>query len=82
MKYLVVLLLTLPLQGCWFFFLPIPTSLFQAGNTCAGENVYAGQRLRHDDGRVGTVVKVIGRHQLCQTSNRPMLLEVNYEDVK
>lgn len=79
MRYLFVLLLILPLQGCWFFLFPIPTSLFQEGNACAGESVYAGQTLTHDDGRIGKVSKVIGRHQRCQRNDRPMLVDVSFE---
>ena len=79
MRYLIVLALILPLQGCWFFMVPIPSSAFQDGNACSGESVYVGQRLKHDDGRMGTVEKVIGRHQRCQSGSRPMLVDVRYE---
>lgn len=79
MRYLIVLLLILPLQGCWFFMVPIPTALFQEGNACAGEGAYVGQRLKHDDGRVGTVEKVIGRNERCKSGSRPMLVEVRFD---
>lgn len=77
MHCLVVLLLALLLQGCWFIY--IPAGMFQEGNSCSGESVYVGQRLKHDDGRTGTVEKVIGRHERCQSSARPMLVSVKYD---
>lgn len=79
MRYLLISVLVLPLQGCWFVMFPIPSSLFQEGNACAGDGTYAGQVLRHDDGRSGTVAKVIGRHQRCPSAARPLLVEIKYD---
>lgn len=81
MRCLTVLLLTLPLQGCLFFF-PIPSSIWQGGNACAGEYVQVGERLKHTDGRVGKIEKVIGRHQRCQSASMPMLVDVSYDEAK
>lgn len=82
MRVLTILLLTLPLGGCWFFMFPIPTSMFQEGNVCAVEGAYVGQALKHTDGRTGKVTKVIGRHQRCQSAAMPMLVEVNFDEGK
>lgn len=82
MRYLLIAALVLPLQGCWFFMFPIPTSLWEGGNACAGESVYVGQTLTHDDGRIGKVSKVIGRHQRCPTGARPMLVDMSFEEAK
>ena len=73
------LLLTLPLGGCWFFMVPIPSSMTQDGNACAGDGVYVGQKLRNAEGKVGKVEKVIGRHQRCQEAVRPVLVQVSYD---
>jgi hypothetical protein len=81
MRYL-VLLLVLPLQGCWFFMFPIPSSIFQEGNVCTADTVYVGQTIRNNDGRIGKVEKIIGRHQRCQSSSMPMLVDVNFTESK
>lgn len=80
MRVLLIVSMFLPLGGCLFIF-PIPLSAFQDGNACAGETVYVGQTLKHDDGRTGTVEKVIGRHQRCQSAARPMLVEIKFLDL-
>lgn len=82
MRYLAVLLMVLPLSGCWFFMVPIPSSMFQEGNACGGESAYVGQRLRMPDDRVAKIEKVIGRHQRCQQTKAPILVEVSYEEAK
>lgn len=82
MRAAVAMLLVLPLSGCWFFMVPLPSSLFEAGNACAAENVAVGQRLKHTDGRSGKVEKVIGRHQRCQSARMPVLVEIVYDEAK
>lgn len=77
MRYVLMLVLCIPLQGCFFFFY-VPGSS-QAGNACASEYSQVGQLLRNEEGKVGKIEKVIGRHQRCPTAARPILVEVSYE---
>ena len=78
MRLILLCLFILPLQGCFFFF-AVPGSMFQSGNACAGESAYVGQRLKHDDGRTGTVKEIVGRHQRCQVAHRPVLVQVEFD---
>lgn len=77
MRYLVIAVLVVPLQGCLFFFY-VPGS-GEAGNTCVGESAYVGQSLKNDDGRVGRIEKIVGRSSRCQTARHPMLADVKYD---
>jgi len=81
MRYLAILALTLPLQGCWFFFFPIPTHLFQSGNTCVAEqHAKVGQRINRNDGKSGLIKEVLGADQRCRGQpGRPILVEVGFE---
>lgn len=77
MRIISVLLLCTMLQGCWFFMVPIPSS--SQGNACTDEaNAVVGQKVKHDNGKMATVEKVIGRHQRCPTGQRPILVELAY----
>jgi hypothetical protein len=88
MRILFVLLLTLPLQGCLFFFY-IPGSVIDklksepeivGGNACAGASVRDGGRFAHHDGRMGTVEKIYGTSTRCPNPDIPMLVDVRYDD--
>jgi hypothetical protein len=46
--------LCLLLQGCFAFWVPLPRS-DSAGNTCVDTSAYVGQRIKNDDGRMGTL---------------------------
>ncbi len=79
MRYLMIVLLVLPLEGCWFFMFPIPTSAIQEGNACADDKVYLGQTLRMPGGQSGKVEKVIGRNtDRCREAHMPVLVDVSY----
>ena len=78
MRLILLCLFVLPLQGCFFFF-AVPGSMFQSGNACSVESVYVGQRLKHDDGRMGTIREIVGRHQRCQAAQRPILVQVEFD---
>lgn len=81
MRFIVILAFIPMLHGCLFFF-PIPTSLFQEGNSCAVEGVKVGWRFNHYDGRTGTVEKVLGRSGRCQDGKIPILVDVKYDEGK
>ena len=76
MRIILVVLLALLLQGCWFVY--IPAGLFSTANACAGEYAQVGQQLRHTDGREGTIKKVHGRSDRCQDGRMPMLVTVDF----
>ena len=78
MRYLAIAGMVLPLQGCLFFFYVPPTQ--QAGNACAQENTYVGQRIKTAEGRIATVEKVFGRNQQrCQETRLPVLVEARFD---
>jgi len=77
MKYLVVLL-ALPMGGCFFFY--IPGSLFAEGNSCAGESAVVGQRLYNaQKARWGTIKELHGRSERCQDGRNPILVTAEYD---
>lgn len=82
MRSILVLFLTLPLGGCWFFMVPIPSSLFEGDKACAAESVQVGQKLKMPDGRHAKVEKIDGRHQRCPTGRLPILVGVSYDEAK
>lgn len=80
MRFLVVVALCLPLQGC-FFFLYIPGSVIdkmRAGNACATEGSVVGQNLKHTDGRLGVIEKIYGPSDRCRESVYPVLVDVKF----
>jgi len=78
MRLAIVVLLASTLQGCFFFYIP-GSMLSGGGNTCATEAVAEGGRIKHADGRVGTVSKLYGRSERCQDGRRPILADVKYD---
>jgi hypothetical protein len=81
MKYLVVLS-CLMLNGCFFFMVPLPSSdTFSYANTCVGsENAVVGKRIKHNDGRIGTIKTVYGSSDRCRKDAAlPILTEVEYQ---
>jgi hypothetical protein len=81
MKYLVVLS-CLMLNGCFFFMVPLPSSdTFSYANTCVGsENAEVGKRIKHADGRIGTIKTVYGSSERCRKdAAHPILTEVEYQ---
>lgn len=82
MRYLAVLLAVLALHGCFFFWVPIKGDSGETDarfNTCVDEKAYIGYRLRHADGRLGTVRQIFGRSSRCQVASNPILAAVEYE---
>lgn len=65
LRYVIIVAAALTLQGCWFVF--IPGSLISGaadamsgnqGQNCVGETARVGDRIRLNDGRIGTVQKL------------------------
>lgn len=84
MRYLFILALCLPLQGCLFFFY-VPGSLIDAitgGNACGPESMTVGGRFKHYDGRIGTVEKIYGLSDRCRNAHIPILADVKYDEGK
>lgn len=88
MRYLIVLLLCLPLQGCLFFFY-IPGSVVEKiksggepvsfGNACVAAGTSNGSKYIHQDGRVGTVDRIYGPSGKCQFETAPILVDVKFD---
>lgn len=84
MRFL-ILVPCLFLGGCWFVFIPgsAISSLSdglsgQFGNMCIGESSKPGDKIKHTDGRIGTVQKVSGPSSRCNTTY-PVRAEVTFE---
>lgn len=78
MKLILLVALTLSLQGCWFIY--IPASVFQSGNTCVSDSAYIGQRiLNRHSGKYGTVKELHGRSDRCQSGDIPIVATVSYD---
>lgn len=82
MRYLAVLPALLALQGCFFFWVPIRSDSGESDarfNTCVDDKAYVGYRMKHSDGRIGTVRQIFGRSSRCQVASNPILAAVEYE---
>lgn len=80
MRLLLIASSCLLLNGCWFFFFPIPGASSVVGNACIQEGYFSGDRITSTETkRVGTVKERHGRHQRCQVASHPILATVEYE---
>lgn len=48
-------------------------------NACVSAGQFAGDRIEHDDGRVGTIKRVYGASGRCRDGRHPKLAEVAWE---
>lgn len=64
------------LSGCWFAF--IPGSLLEPGNLCVGPSAKVGDRIRHRDGRLGTVKAIYNTSSRC-TPEMPVKADVTFD---
>jgi hypothetical protein len=74
MKTITALLLTLPLSGCWFIYIPgsaidaVADGLSGAkGNGCVQEYMQVGGRVRMPNGGMGTVKYIDGPSYRCSS---------------
>lgn len=73
-----VLLLTallVNLAGCWFVYLPIPSSV---ATWCAAESVQLGGLVKLPDGRVGRATKIYGRSDACRDEAIPIRVDLEF----
>ena len=68
-KLIVLLLLTIPLSGCWFIFLPIGpiVHLLRGPRYCVSTSNSVGDRIKMPDGKMGTIEKLHGPETGCTT---------------
>lgn len=87
MKLILVLALTLLLQGCFFVWIPGSVISKLTGgeashdwNACVAESLaYQGATFwRPDTAQSGTVEKVFGRSSRCPNATQPILIEAKY----
>lgn len=77
---IIAIVLCCALHGCGFIYFPLPTSdSTAAGNTCVPDGYRVGKRLKNDNGQIGTVKALHGRHQRCQVAEYPILATVEYD---
>ena len=85
---LFLLALTLPLQGCWFFFY-IPGSVVNSvsdavtgaeGSNCVGENAKVGDKIRLPNGSVGTIKSLSGTSVRCTEPGLPIRALLVFDD--
>ena len=83
--------LTLPLQGCWFIFIPgsvidkVSDSMTGAeGTNCVGANAKVGDRVRMPDGSTGTIKSLSGTSIRCKDPQLPIraLLELSNDKTR
>lgn len=88
MKLILAFALALPLQGCFFVWIPgsVISNLTggegsSAWDTCVPEaTAYAGSTVTHTaTGKLVTIEKVFGRSSRCQDSSRPILVQAKHE---
>lgn len=48
-------------------------------NACISAGQFSGDKIKHDEGRMGKVVEVYGRSARCTESRHPNLAEVAWE---
>ena len=81
------LLMTLPLSGCWFVF--IPGSLIQKvsdgitgaeGEHCVGSAAKVGDRIKLQDGQIGVVQLLSGASSRCPNESMPIRAALKIEN--
>ena len=81
------LLMTLPLSGCWFVF--IPGSLIQKvsdgitgaeGEHCLGSAAKVGDRIKLQDGQIGVVQSLSGASSRCPNESMPIRASLKTEN--
>jgi hypothetical protein len=79
MRTVLMLLCTTQLAGCWFVFIPgsainaIGDSLSgYEGQHCVSATAKVGDRMKHVNGTVGTVMKLEGESSRCANPQRPI----------
>ncbi len=78
MRICVAVLLSIGLQGCFFFY--IPGSAFASGNTCVSDSAYVGLKINNkQNGKSGTVKELHGRSNRCQSGELPIVATVEYD---
>jgi hypothetical protein len=82
-----MLLCTTQLAGCWFVF--IPGSMVGAitdsiggyeGQHCVSATAKVGDRIKHTNGSIGTVMKLEGESSRCQNPQHPIRAVVRMDD--
>lgn len=75
MKTILTVLLCLPLQGCFFFYVKVPES--QEGNACIANFLVPGDAVTIDETKKGTVKKIYGESYRC-SGKHPVLADVEF----
>jgi hypothetical protein len=79
-------LLTVPLQGC--FFIWVPGSLIDAasdqisgdfGNFCIPSRLQTGDKVRMANGQMATVTRISGTSSRCTFAELPIRAQVTYD---
>jgi hypothetical protein len=83
------LALTLPFQGCFFFFIPgsVISSVSDAitgseGSNCVGEKAKVGDKVRLPGGGVGTIKSLSGTSVRCTNPEMPIRALLVFDDDK
>lgn len=78
-RCLLILALTLPLQGCFFIVIPheITDGMHDAitgerGDNCVGASVKVGDRVNLPGGIIGTVKELSGKSSRCREADKPI----------
>jgi hypothetical protein len=62
----------------FFFFLPLPGSKSEPGDTCVAENRKVGDTIRSVNGNIATITVISGTSSRCKKPELPILATVDY----